>query len=65
MLIRNVEKLEPGNPPGTYYSCATARAEIKLEHEDEFYLCDSCAMQVARAFMEDVCQLLPKDGGQR
>jgi hypothetical protein len=65
MLIPRVEKLEPGNPAETCYSCATARAEIKLKHEDEFYLCGSCAIQVARAFMEDICQLLPRHGGQK
>lgn len=62
MLIPHVEKVKPEDAGQSCECCLSEPAEIKLEHEDEFYLRAECAMQVARAFMEDLYALLPDYG---
>jgi hypothetical protein len=59
MLIPHVAKVNSEDAGQSCECCLCEPAEIKLEHEDEFYLCAECAMQIARAFMKDLCALLP------
>lgn len=64
MLIPRVTRLQAKDAGTICECCYVEPAELEIEHEMCWPLCADCAQQVARAFLEDVCALLPDEGKQ-
>jgi hypothetical protein len=64
MLMKELEKKLSLNIP-TCTSCRKRPAEIRMHgytEVDPFHLCDDCALLLARALLEDLCDLRTLNG---